>query len=73
MRLTPEQRAAILAEMRLAELFNTKRWAERYQISPRQVKQLRALARDPLYAPKGQATTVEVRFTVNGPTTVKAA
>jgi hypothetical protein len=34
-------------------LFNPKRWAERYRISPRQVKRLRAEVRERLVAPKG--------------------
>jgi DNA-binding transcriptional regulator LsrR (DeoR family) len=58
-KLTPEMRAAILAEMRLAELFNTKRWSERYGISRSTVKRLRAEARErplPRMGPIGPET-----------------
>jgi hypothetical protein len=51
MKLTPEQRRAILAEMRLAELFTEKMWARRYRISTRTVKRLRAAAREQPQAP----------------------
>jgi hypothetical protein len=53
MKLSAEERQKILKEMQLVMLlFNTKRWAARYRISARQVKRLRAEAREHL-APKG--------------------
>ena len=54
MKLSPEQRSLILAEMTLAESFNTKRWSQHYKISPRTVKRLRAAAREALAAEKAR-------------------
>ena len=53
MKLTSNQRREILSEMQLATLFNTKAWVRRFSISPRQVKRLRAEARE-LLARKAQ-------------------
>ena len=53
-KLPADDRRKILREMQLVMLlFNTKRWAERYRISARQVKRLRVEARELLMAPKG--------------------
>jgi hypothetical protein len=53
-KLSPDDRCEILKEMQLVDLlFNTKRWADRFRISERQVKRLRAEARELLMAPKG--------------------
>jgi hypothetical protein len=58
-KLTAEHRAAILAEMRLAELFTEKRWAARYGISLGTVRRLRAEARQrPLRANIADAQSV---------------
>jgi hypothetical protein len=46
MKLSSERRAVLLSEMQLATQFNTKAWCRRFGISPRQVKRLRAEARE---------------------------
>jgi len=71
-KLSPEKRREILREMRLAEIFNTKRWSQRYCMSHRTVKRLRAEAREQL-ARGGPATAVVVWFTTNGPQRVREA
>ena len=72
-KLSPEQRREILAEMQLVHrLFNPKRWAERFQISPRQVERLRAEARLGPMAERPPDTLRIVCFSTNGPVKVKA-
>lgn len=46
MKLTAEKRRAILNEMQLAELFTLKSWCQRYNVSERTAKRLRAEARE---------------------------
>jgi hypothetical protein len=46
MKLSRDDRRAIINEMVLSELFSEKAWARRYGISPRTVKRLRAEARE---------------------------
>jgi hypothetical protein len=46
MRLSRDDRRAIINEMVLSELFSEKAWARRYGISQRTVKRLRAEARE---------------------------
>lgn len=55
MKLTKDERREIIAEMRLADLFNVKMWSHRFGISPRTVKRLRAEARTRPLARKGPA------------------
>jgi hypothetical protein len=49
-RLSPGDRAWLLNEMMLSSQFNTKAWSRRFGISPRQVRRLRAEAREILAA-----------------------
>lgn len=46
MKLSRDDRRAIINEMVLSELFSEKAWARRYGISARTVKRLRAQARE---------------------------
>lgn len=48
MKLSPQRRAELLAELALATQMNTKAWCRRYGIAPRTVKRLRAEAREAL-------------------------
>jgi hypothetical protein len=72
-KLTAEQHAEIIAEMRLAELFSVKMWARRYGVSPRTVKRLRVEARQRPLARNGPEQHVVLCLTVGGPDKTRTA
>ena len=62
-KLSPEQLRQLLWEMELAEQFTEKRWSERFHISPRSIRRLRAEVLGRRWAGNRPATRPVVRFT----------